>query len=67
MRFILSRARAEFLSFAKTNTVAVDHVVLLSLCSMIAAKLVSIVPQVDHHACPICYGKKKEEMLYMLT
>lgn len=52
---ILSRAKTEFPAFAKTNAMLVENVVL-ALYSGITSQLVSVVPQVDNHSCPICYG-----------
>ncbi|KAI7855996.1 SPX domain-containing protein [Circinella umbellata] len=48
-------ARTEFPTFAKDNVAIVENV-LLALYSTITSKLISIVPQIDNHNCPICFG-----------
>ncbi|KAI9493199.1 SPX domain-containing protein [Zychaea mexicana] len=48
-------ARTEFPTFAKDNVTIVENV-LLALYSTITSKLISIVPQVDDHSCPICFS-----------
>ncbi|KAJ8661117.1 hypothetical protein O0I10_003340 [Lichtheimia ornata] len=49
------KAKTEFPAFAKTNAMLVENVVL-ALYSGITSQLVSVVPQVDNHSCPICYA-----------
>ncbi|KAI9310162.1 SPX domain-containing protein [Dichotomocladium elegans] len=48
-------AKTEFPAFAKANAVIVENV-LSSLYSALISQLVSVVPQLDNHSCPICYS-----------
>ena len=50
-------ARTEFPTFAKDNVATVENV-LLALYTTVTSKLISIVPQIDNHSCPICFGKQ---------
>ncbi|KAI8141444.1 SPX domain-containing protein [Fennellomyces sp. T-0311] len=48
-------ARTEFPSFAKENVAIVENI-LLALYSTITSKIISVVPLIDNHCCPICFA-----------
>ncbi|KAI8097751.1 SPX domain-containing protein [Halteromyces radiatus] len=48
-------AKSEFPTFAKNNSVFLQEVDM-ALFQLIQSKIISIVPQPDDYACPVCYG-----------